>query len=469
MVLKVQLHRRTMKYPSGVKVVYWTLRWWGTNGRKFSEAIGRVGEMTKAEAETLRREKELAIGGGRIRRDRPRPVTLAEFFRHDAETVRGTVKPNTLESMKHAAAHAAKAWGENTKLGSIGSAHIGRLKSYLLDEAKVSETTLGKTLRTLKAMLQRAVAEGIVHENPLAGARMPKAVSRSKRIFTADETRAMRAVASSLWWKVFILLGETTGLRKSELTNLQWRDIDFERRTVRVCAKRAGSFTVKDKGTFPVLAWTPKSYEERTVPLPESTVTALAKLQADSDGSPYVFLSLDRLAKRVAEIEKKGSLGPNYELVNNLKARFDHIQTKAQARLARERGVEAEEVRWELGTPHDLRRTYGTRMARVIPMHVLKEYMGHAKITTTQEYYLAAETQDADRAREALDAMTGDENRTSQSGRMLGACGPETTSDADSGASQKQRKPRQNRGLRKRGGRDSNPQPPDRQSGTLTN
>ncbi len=469
MTLKVELHKRTVKYPSGVKVVYWTLRWWGTNGKRFSESVGRVGEMTKAAAETCRREKELAIGAGNIRRDRPRPVTLAEFFRHDAETVRGTVKLNTLESMKHSAAHAAKAWGGNTKLGSIGSVHVGRLKSYLLDEAKVSETTLGKTLRTLKAMFQRATDEGIIHENPLAGVRMPKSVARSKRIFSADETRAMRAVASSLWWRAFILLDETSGLRKSELTNLQWRDIDFERRTVRVCAKRAGTFTVKDKGTFPLLAWTPKSYEERTVPLPESTVNVLAKLQSESDGSPYVFLSLVRLSKLAAEIEKKGALGPNYELANNLKARFDLIQKKARAFLARERGVEPEQVRWDLGTPHDLRRTYGTRMARVIPMHVLKEYMGHAKITTTQEYYLAAETQDGDRAREALEAMTRDEAGAPSSGRMSDACGPKTTKTTSTDTASKSNKPRVHRGLRKRGGRDSNPQPPDRQSGTLTN
>ena len=121
---------------------------------------------------------------------------------------------------------------------------------------------------------------------------------------------------------------------------------------------------------------------------------------------------------------------------------------------------------WALGCYRD---GYGTRMVRVIPIHVLKEYMGHAKITTTQEYYLAAETQDADRARAALDAMTAEEKRTPQSGRMSDACGPKPASDTDSGLPPKERKPRKNRGLRKRGGRDSNPQPPDRQSGTLTN
>ena len=127
-----------------------------------------------------------------------------------------------------------------------------------------------------------------------------------------------------------------------------------------------------------------------------------------------------------------------------------------------------DDVAWPPGTLHDLRRTYGTRMARVVPMHVLKEYMGHAKITTTQEYYLAAETQDADRARAAMEALA-DPKRTTQSGRNQDAIGQNEGAEDRTADSQKHRKPRKIRGLQKRGGRDSNPQPPDRQSGTLTN
>ncbi len=173
-----------------------------------------------------------------------------------------------------------------------------------------------------------------------------------------------------------------------------------------------------------------------------------------------MFLSLDRLATMAAVLAEKGSLGPNYEPVNNMKARFDLIQRKARALLADERGVTPDEVQWPHGTMHDLRRTYGTRMARVVPMHVLKEYMGHAKITTTQEYYLAAETQDADRARAAMDALAD----SSKPGRNQDAIGPKRGISGTADDSQKHRKPRKFRGLRKRGGRDSNPQPPDRQS-----
>jgi len=466
MTMKVELHKRSVKLKERA-VQYWTLRWWGTDGKRYSESIGRVGDVTKHEAERMRREKEQAIGGGKLKRNRPREVTLAEFIKLDVEAVRGTVKLNTVESIRHSSAHALKAWGASTRLSSISRAHANRLKAHLLDEAGVSETTMAKTMRTLKAMFNRAMKDGLIHENPLAGVRMPKTPSRRKRVFAPYETRAMRSATPSLWWRSFIALAETTGFRKGELLNLMWRDVDFELKIARVSAKQSGRFEL-DGNEYPLLGWEAKSHEARAVPLPEWVLSVLAQFQVDCDESPYVFLNLDRLFAIGTEMGSKGALGPNYELVNNLSRQFDLLQRMGREYLAREKGVALRDLAWERGTIHDLRRTYGTRMARVIPMHVLKEYMGHAKIATTQEFYLAAETQDADRARDALEALT-DPNRTSRSGRNQDAIGPNGGFSARSASGQKRRKSLRNRDFHKRGGRDSNPQPPDRQSGTLTN
>ncbi len=102
-----------------------------------------------------------------------------------------------------------------------------------------------------------------------------------------------------------------------------------------------------------------------------------------------------------------------------------------------------DDVPWPLGSLHDLRRTYGTQMARAVPMHVLKEYMGHADIKTTQSFYLAAETEDATRARQALDSFLGPQ-REMRRGRNEDAMGD----SARSREKPKSDKPRQRRGLR---------------------
>ncbi|XHC26748.1 hypothetical protein ABWH91_05345 [Phycisphaerales bacterium ac7] len=51
--------------------------------------------------------------------------------------------------------------------------------------------------------------------------------------------------------------------------------------------------------------------------------------------------------------------------------------------LAERKSLTVEDLAWARGAIHDLRRTYGARIARIVPIHVLKEYMGHAKIQTT--------------------------------------------------------------------------------------
>ena len=56
--------------------------------------------------------------------------------------------------------------------------------------------------------------------------------------------------------------------------------------------------------------------------------------------------------------------------------------------LARRQGVKLDDVSWPVGTMHDLRKSYGTHMARRVTMPELQKLMGHASITTTAEFYI---------------------------------------------------------------------------------
>ncbi len=420
-MINVQLQKRTKNTKANGKSQYWTLRWYGSDGRRYSESIGLVGKMTRNAAETRRREKEAKINAGQVARDKPREITLSAFIEYDVDAVAFDMKPDSLQGMRHAGKHATAALGEHILLTKINQASIGLLKRYVIEERSCAPATLAKTLRTLKAMFNRAIGYGFLQENPFAKVRMPKTQARSKRVFSPEEVGAMLDVASGLWLRTFVQLAVSTGLRKSELLNLLWQDIDFERGTVRVAAKRPGTFTVPDRGEFRILEWTSKSYNERTVPVPEETLSRLMELQEGGDESAYVFLSLDRLAKIDAGLSSNG-LRANFDLMNNVAKRFRTLQREARKLLAHRRGAEVKDVLWPMGSLHDLRRTYGTFMARVVPIHVLKEYMGHSKIDTTQAFYLAAESRDADVARESLsDFLTHGATDTSR--RTLDAPG----------------------------------------------
>ena len=56
---------------------------------------------------------------------------------------------------------------------------------------------------------------------------------------------------------------------------------------------------------------------------------------------------------------------------------------------------------------HDLRRTYGTRRADVVPMHVLQKWMGHSDASVTARFYLGQTEHHAAFARVAFDSAAG--------------------------------------------------------------
>ena len=75
--------------------------------------------------------------------------------------------------------------------------------------------------------------------------------------------------------------------------------------------------------------------------------------------------------------------------------------------LAERRQVVLDKVDWRLGSPHDLRKTYGNTMKRYVSVDVLKRLMGHSDISTTMKFYTGATADDEARVRHALAAVFG--------------------------------------------------------------
>lgn len=110
----------------------------------------------------------------------------------------------------------------------------------------------------------------------------------------------------------------------------------------------------------------------------------------------YLFVDLERLAV-INEKMRDGTWRDRAETCNNVLRDFKVIQKTAAGHLGNDD--------WAIGNIHDLRRTYGTRLADVVPMHVLQKWMGHSDASVTARFYLGQSDHHAALARDAFDAQ----------------------------------------------------------------
>jgi site-specific recombinase XerD len=117
-----------------------------------------------------------------------------------------------------------------------------------LDEGN-SPATTNKKLRLLKRLFEMALERGQLDENPLRKVRNPKVAKNRIRIFTEHECqRLIKAAACTrighpIRWDLLIATALGTGMRRGELLNSTWMDIDFDKKVVHVSPKKGTTHT----------------------------------------------------------------------------------------------------------------------------------------------------------------------------------------------------------------------------------
>jgi integrase len=193
----------------------------------------------------------------------------------------------------------------------------------------------------LKAWFQRVVGQKkLLRVNPWKGVKLPKKSVKKRYLRSGDEEKrlfdALVTFDAEIVRAVKILIG--SGLRIAEFLSTRPRDVQ--------------------NGIIGVRSEYAKGGYSRNVPV-HATVIAEIEAQREARGlEPFSTECLFNLP------------------YNNVRDRL-----KRACDLA---GIEKI-------TPHDLRRTYGTRMAFKVPAKVLQLLMGHKQISTTFEHYNVAE------------------------------------------------------------------------------
>jgi integrase len=264
-------------------------------------------------------------------------------------------KRATLETYESAIRVQLAPFFGDRRLDRIGRRDIEGFIRYMGRTGRSPKTTLN-ALGILHSIFELARREEWVGGNPCTLVEKPRASTSDPDIhfLEPEEIEALlRAVPDDDLGRVegrIYLTAAMTGMRQGELLALRWRDVDWTVRRVRIRRSYV-------RGEFGA----PKSKRSsRSVPLADRLAGELDRLHRDTVyygdealvfGHPHTGKPIDR---------------------SKLRKRF-------KAALA-EAGVR--DVRF-----HDLRHTFGTRMAAEgVPMRVLQELMGHRDFKTTLIY-----------------------------------------------------------------------------------
>jgi integrase len=168
-------------------------------------------------------------------------------------------------------------------------------------------------------------------------------------------------------------------MRRAELLNCTWNDVDFEQQVINVTPKEDTSATWR---------WDIKDSDERTLPLTDEVTQLLVDHQAKQpEGYPYVFIPVARY-DTIQMLRAKGQwtyTDSRLKVVNNFTSQFEKILKTA--------GVKK-------GQFHDLRRTAITRwFSNGMSENDVMVLAGHSNFATTHEFYLAVADDLVDRAR----------------------------------------------------------------------
>lgn len=158
-----------------------------------------------------------------------------------------------------------RAFFGNTWLTSMTSLQVEKYQNARLKS--VSRATVNKEIKCLRQMFRRAVAWGYALEDPTKGIKIFKEKERLRFISEEEFGRLLECAARHL--RPILIMAWHTGLRKSNVLNLQWSQVHF----------KAGTIYIPET----------KSGERLTVPMNQVVMDTLKDLRRRNLSNLYVF------------------------------------------------------------------------------------------------------------------------------------------------------------------------------------
>lgn len=258
------------------------VRYYGADGSQHRKSFSprRYGTLAQAKQAA----KEFEVEQARSKRDgtwldplRGR-MTVAEFY-PTYLAAQSHLKPKTIAGYKDVARVRVLPRFGPVALVSISQSDVSCWIGSLADEG-LSASTIRTHYRVLSRLLDEAIADNRLARNPARGVRLPVLASGDHRYLTPEQVERL-ALSCGKYGDVVRVLAYC-GLRYGELAALRTRRVDVKRRRIAIAEN-----VTEVSGE---LTWgTPKSYQSRSVPIPESLLTVFVGRMEGKGPEDLVF------------------------------------------------------------------------------------------------------------------------------------------------------------------------------------
>ena len=212
------------------------------------------------------------------------------------------------------------------QLKAIAPLLIEKFKASRLDAGN-SKSTVNRYLALLKIIFRLASDWGYGESNPLRNVRLFSEKDTQKERYLTDAEEKTLLEHSTPRLRPIVLFALHTGMRRGEILNLKWADVDLSRQVIRV--------------------ETAKNGRTRFIPINSTLSEELDKLRSARGKSILVFP------------------------YKSVRTAFENACTKAKLALRF----------------HDLRHTFATRLVeKGVDLITVQHLLGHHSVTMTQRY-----------------------------------------------------------------------------------
>lgn len=236
-------------------------------------------------------------------------------------------------------------------LNEISSLHVEKYKAERLGQG-VKHSTVNRCLAILKRMFNLAVEWGFLRSDHVGSIKLfSEKDNHKERILSVEEEKILLSECSA-HLRPIVVTALNTGMRKGEILNLEWSQVDLSGKRIRVEKTKSGRTRFVDVNS--VLA------------------KELAVLKKKTENSGHVFVN-------------SGTGRPFVDV------------KKAFRGACRRAGIP--DLRF-----HDLRHTFATRLVeRGVDLITVKEILGHSTVRITERYTHSNQ----ERKKKAVEVLAG--------------------------------------------------------------